>query len=337
MKQDKRKKKGKSNPKPKSTIYAFERSSARFEILQQRMELLVPKSSASEVAVCPVHGDFLKSDPAEYENVRAILLDPSCSGSGIVNSPDRFVDESDEAGAGEARRRIQSLANFQLTILKHAMSFPNVERIVYSTCSVHDEENEAVVSAALEEYVAHAEEEGVGEGDRWTLAAPACLEHWGRRGRAVAGLTADQAGCLVRCDGLDGDETNGFFVSLFVRERLLGTRGPRAIIEESDGVAVYGGEFAPVAGSDSIGAEPEEGANEDAGPPSSLSGAKGKDSPATKNKKDAARGRDKGPKVKAKDPSKSAKKREKKLAWKRRQAQQKEERLIAKRAKGGDA
>jgi len=330
-KKDKRKKRGKSNPKAKSTIYAFERSSARFEILQQRMELLVPKSSASEVAVRPVHGDFLKSDPAEFENVRAILLDPSCSGSGIVNSPDRFADEGDDKGT----RRVQSLANFQLTILKHAMSFPNVERIVYSTCSVHDEENEAVVSTALEEHAAQAEEEGVEDGDRWTLASPVCLEHWERRGRAVAGLTEEQARCLVRCDGLDGDETNGFFVSLFVRERLVGTGGPRGIIEGSDGVAVYGGEFAP-GDPDSNDAGPGEDANGDAAAPPSP-GAERKDPPAAEKKNKAARGRDKGPRAKAKDPSKSAKKREKKLAWKRRQARQKEERLLAKRAKGGDA
>ncbi|EJK73696.1 hypothetical protein THAOC_04665, partial [Thalassiosira oceanica] len=330
VKKDKRKKK-KSNRKAKSTIYAFERSSARFEILQQRMELLVPKSSASEVAVCPVHGDFLKSDPAEFENVRAILLDPSCSGSGIVNSPDRFADEGDDKGT----RRVQSLANFQLTILKHAMSFPNVERIVYSTCSVHDEENEAVVSTALEEHAAQAEEEGVADGDRWTLASPVCLEHWERRGRAVAGLTEEQARCLVRCDGLDGDETNGFFVSLFVRERLVGTGGPRGIIVGSDGVAVYGGEFAP-GDPDSNDAGPGEDANEDAAAPPSP-GAERKDPPAAEKKNKAARGRDKGPRAKAKDPSKSAKKREKKLAWKRRQARQKEERLLAKRAKGGDA
>ena len=332
---DTKKKKGKSNAKPKSTIYAFERNSARFEILQQRMELLVPKSSASEVAVSPVHGDFLKSDPAEFENVRAILLDPSCSGSGIVNSPDRF--EGDEKGAGEAERRVQSLANFQLTILKHAMSFPNAERIVYSTCSVHDRENEMVVSTALEEYAAYAEEEGVEDGDKWVLTAPVCLEHWKRRGRAVAGLTEDQAGCLVRCDGLDGDETNGFFVSLFVRKRLVETKGPREVIEESNGMAVYDGEFAPRSDSDSNGAEPEADANEDAGAPPPL-GAKGKDPPTIKNKSEAARGRDKGgPKVATKDPSKSAKKKGKKLAWRKRQAQQKEERLLAKKAKGGEA
>uniref|UniRef100_A0A3B3Z9A0 SAM-dependent MTase RsmB/NOP-type domain-containing protein n=1 Tax=Periophthalmus magnuspinnatus TaxID=409849 RepID=A0A3B3Z9A0_9GOBI len=90
------------------------------------------------------HQDFLKVDPqsAEYREVEYILLDPSCSGSGMVC----LRDDSDTDPA-----RLSSLAAFQLKCLKHALSFPRVNRLVYSTCSVHRQENEDVVSACLQE------------------------------------------------------------------------------------------------------------------------------------------------------------------------------------------
>ena len=35
--------------------------------------------------------------------------------------------------------RLSQLSSFQCKILNHALSFPAVERVVYSTCSVHKE------------------------------------------------------------------------------------------------------------------------------------------------------------------------------------------------------
>lgn len=45
--------------------------------------------------------------------------------------------------------RLTSLAQFQTSIIQHAMTFPLARRIVYSTCSVHAQENERVVEAIL--------------------------------------------------------------------------------------------------------------------------------------------------------------------------------------------
>jgi 16S rRNA C967 or C1407 C5-methylase (RsmB/RsmF family) len=46
--------------------------------------------------------------------------------------------------ASTKKNRLEHLQKFQLTALKKAMTLPNIELIVYSTCSVNVEENEAV-------------------------------------------------------------------------------------------------------------------------------------------------------------------------------------------------
>lgn len=50
----------------------------------------------------------------------------------------RYVDE-----------RVEALAAFQEAALRHALRFPALQRLVYSTCSVHARENEEVVAAVL--------------------------------------------------------------------------------------------------------------------------------------------------------------------------------------------
>jgi len=305
----KKKKKGMTT-KVKSTVFACERSSSRFDTLKRRMDQLV---SSSSVLVEPIHGDFLKIDPSDpkYANVRAIMLDPSCSGSGIVNAPDRSTAQN-----SDDKNRIQTLANFQTVALKHAMSFPQVERIVYSTCSVHDEENEMVVSNAI----AAINNDGKEDGSEWKLVAPSCLQHWPRRGKeGVGGLSKSQADCLIRCDGLDGDETNGFFVSYFERTRLSkdtsSSKGLDVTCNASIGMPLYAGQYK------SVESEAPTKNENDFKP--AKEGGKSKSKNASKNATSSIN----------KAAEKSAKKREKKLLWKRKQALQKGERL--KKRKGG--
>ncbi|NWZ70695.1 NSUN5 methyltransferase, partial [Acrocephalus arundinaceus] len=91
--------------------------------------------------------DFLTVDPRDprYSRVTHILLDPSCSGSGMVT---RGPGEE----AAPSAERLQALAGFQRRVLNHALSFPALQRLVYSTCSLHQEENEDVVKAVLQEW-----------------------------------------------------------------------------------------------------------------------------------------------------------------------------------------
>ncbi|XP_070788230.1 28S rRNA (cytosine-C(5))-methyltransferase isoform X1 [Pituophis catenifer annectens] len=141
------------------------------------------------------HQDFLATDPTDskYSKVRYILLDPSCSGSGMVN---RLAEEESTSPP----MRLQALAGFQRKMLAHALQFPALQRLVYSTCSVHKEENEDVVQDVLEQ-----------EGSAFRLVE--VLPSWTPRGLPVF----PEAKCFLRASP-EETLTNGFFVAVLERK-----------------------------------------------------------------------------------------------------------------------
>jgi putative methyltransferase len=219
-------------------VDAFERDGKRAALLRRR----IGEAGAAEI-VAVHHADFLASSPADFSRVDALLCDPSCSGSGMVgraaDAPDADADDADaDAAAARATERIAALGAMQEKILSHALSFPSARVVVYSTCSVHAVENEAVVAAAL---VAAAPR-------GWRLAD--ALPGWHRRGLAADGVALDAAQCalLVRC--LPEDGCGGFFVARFERLDAAGAapaaaagRAPRAAGRARSGVrtALYAG------------------------------------------------------------------------------------------------
>ncbi|KAL7422735.1 hypothetical protein Q5752_002027 [Cryptotrichosporon argae] len=181
-------------------LHAFEKSPQRFKTLERMLKIAACRN------VSAANADFLASDPAAFPAVDRILLDPSCSGSGIVNRLDYLL--ADAAEDDNQTERLDKLAAFQLQMILHAMKFPNVTRIVYSTCSIHAVEDEHVVMSALR----------AGAACGWALAPRASvLPAWARRGRPdEMGGDAALAESVIRC--LPEDKTNGFFVSCFVRD-----------------------------------------------------------------------------------------------------------------------
>lgn len=181
------------------SIVACELNKERVKTLQHTIR----RSGADNIET--VNGDFLdidSNDPS-YAEVRAILLDPSCSGSGISTErldhllPSHSSDDQDDAGSSA---RIRKLSAFQRKVLSHALSFPSVERLVYSTCSIHQAENEDVVNSVLP----------LASSLGFELATP--FPQWHRRGLPVF----DGAEHLLRTD--PEDDLEGFFIALFVRK-----------------------------------------------------------------------------------------------------------------------
>ncbi|KAL7748282.1 hypothetical protein RI367_006241 [Sorochytrium milnesiophthora] len=189
-------------------ITAFDLSSVRLDTLRK----LTHRAGCKNIDA--VNANFLDVKPTDkqWRDVEYILLDPSCSGSGIVNRLDQLVDaafaedqDDEQLAIGKSNKsaaeRLQDLADFQLKMILHAMQFPNVKRISYSTCSIHAIENERVVANALARQTA------------FQLCHRAeVLPSWPSRGQSGEGLTSDQ---VLRASPSDG--TNGFFVALFER------------------------------------------------------------------------------------------------------------------------
>ncbi len=264
-----------SSDQSPSKIIACEKDNARSATLAKMVKL----AGADKSVIIKPNQDFMRLDPnaQEFAHVTCLLLDPSCSGSGIVGRDEAVVavhlpvkqSTKDAYPTGKKRKRYESstdtggnarvanvavadpsnddeetnqvpeqdgkklqarltaLAGFQLRLLERAMAFPAAQRITYSTCSVHDEENEHVVVRALQSDVVR---------DRgWKIlprsAQVAGLQKWNIRGRPKAVERASQLeqifpetrlsdvaeGCIRSIkNGEDG--TMGFFVAGFVRD-----------------------------------------------------------------------------------------------------------------------
>jgi 25S rRNA (cytosine2278-C5)-methyltransferase len=174
-----------------TVVTAYEKDPQRFETLQK----MIKDCNFKELVTC-CNKDFLTVPP--QPRIKYIVVDPSCSGSGMRLSLERQI-QKDQAGI--SKERIASLANFQTMILKHALSFPDVQRVVYSTCSIFEEENEEVVSEILKTC------------PKWTLL-PNPFPEWTTRGLVKYSFYKD----VIRSDP-DKDDCIGFFVACFIRKQ----------------------------------------------------------------------------------------------------------------------
>ncbi|CAO4366328.1 unnamed protein product [Caenorhabditis nigoni] len=173
-------------------VWAMDRAADRVATMKQLLD-------GSKVAIASAFcGDFLKTDVTDkkFSKVKFAIVDPPCSGSGIVKRMDEIT------GGNAEKERLEKLKNLQAMILKHALKLPGLKRAVYSTCSIHEEENEQVVDEVLlDTYVRQ----------NFVLKKDV-LPEWTHRG-----LSTYEVGehCL-RADP-KVTLTNGFFVAVFER------------------------------------------------------------------------------------------------------------------------
>jgi len=98
--------------------------------------------------------------------------------------------------------RLESLSFYQKKLLLHAMKFPGVKKIVYSTCSTFAEENEDVIAAVLN------------ESDSFALKK--ALPAWPHR---LSNPNYPWADLCLTADH-QHDRTDGFFVALLQKVKV---------------------------------------------------------------------------------------------------------------------
>lgn len=186
--------------KNQGKIFAFDQDAKRLAA----MATLVARAG---VSCCELaEKDFLTVSPSDqrYSQVQYILLDPSCSGSGMLS---RQLEEHGEGTP--SKERLQALAGFQQRALCHALRFPSLQRLVYSTCSLCQEENEDVVQEALQH-------------NSGTFRLAPVLPTWPHRGLSTF---PGSEHCLRASP--ETTLTGGFFIAVFERAEVVPTPAPQ--------------------------------------------------------------------------------------------------------------
>ena len=180
-------------------IYAFDMDARRLGTLNKLTTLA---GCQNITAKCQ---NFLQVNPKDYSDVEYVLLDPSCSGSGIVGRLDDLLkpleEEEEDSEEIPKSKRLESLAEFQKNAIRHAFKFPNVKKVVYSTCSIHQQENELVVKSILDSQKEFVLLENIFE--KWNTRGN--LDEWNGNPH------------VIRTDPQQ-HHTIGFFVAVFVRQ-----------------------------------------------------------------------------------------------------------------------
>jgi 25S rRNA (cytosine2278-C5)-methyltransferase len=217
----------------RSKIISMDASAIRSKTLQK----MVSVAGADKLVTVLAGQDFLALDPEDerFEGVTGLLLDPSCSGSGIIGRDDvpKLVLPGPDKGAKSTNRgtkrkrpaeddvvkpsqkpneteekdgmdseRLLKLSNLQTHIVEHALKFPAASRVTYSTCSTHMLENECVVERVLASEIARKRGWRIMRRDE----QPEGLQKWGHRGISVD--PSNKSGGGERKNGVSVNLTN---------------------------------------------------------------------------------------------------------------------------------
>ncbi|KAM4621853.1 putative methyltransferase NSUN7 [Polymixia lowei] len=194
----------------------------RAAVQGEELREAVARLGCKNVKLIPQVFQSLDGDDARLQKVRVILLTPQCSVSAVSNPVDFILQENgdqnllqDLSQGSIAQSKLEALVAQQKKDIDHALKFPKVGAVVYTTCSSYPEENEEVLSRALEQADTKLEEEPKLRKFRPNVSLPGSL-----------GLAADSEVTAPFFRLEPSEESNGCFLAILTRE-------PEPVVEET--------------------------------------------------------------------------------------------------------
>uniref|UniRef100_A0A672YMQ9 NOP2/Sun RNA methyltransferase family member 7 n=1 Tax=Sphaeramia orbicularis TaxID=375764 RepID=A0A672YMQ9_9TELE len=139
----------------------------RTDTQTEELQLTITKMGCKNVKLMLQNFQSLDYGDKRLRKVCVVLLTPKCSVSAISNPVEFILQENgctdllqDLSQGSIAQSKLEALVVQQRKDIDHALMFPRIMSVVYATCSTYPEENEEVVSRALEQAKACPEQEG---------------------------------------------------------------------------------------------------------------------------------------------------------------------------------
>uniref|UniRef100_A0A9J8B3G6 SAM-dependent MTase RsmB/NOP-type domain-containing protein n=1 Tax=Cyprinus carpio carpio TaxID=630221 RepID=A0A9J8B3G6_CYPCA len=122
----------------------------------EELQNTLTKLGCKNVKLLPDSLESLDVSDVRLQKISVVFLMPACSLSAISNPVDYIMQENrdprlmvDLSQGSVSPEKIQMLVCQQRKVLQRAVQFPQVRAVLYSTCSVHPEENEEVLKTVL--------------------------------------------------------------------------------------------------------------------------------------------------------------------------------------------
>ncbi|KAI8906571.1 S-adenosyl-L-methionine-dependent methyltransferase [Powellomyces hirtus] len=135
-------------------VFACESRPGRLESLKSHKEI----QGCKNLDIISADFTSLSGDDPRFTDVSIVIVEPLNSGTGILDKLGYLLQEEEFPNEQYSQKDLWALKSQQLSILRHAFSFPNIKAVVYVTRSINAEENEHVVQETLD-----------GIGEEWEL------------------------------------------------------------------------------------------------------------------------------------------------------------------------